>query len=139
MNSNTFQDVHIHDGKLYKYDMDMTYTKIEKSIMITNLIELIKLFAIKELQQYGIKGLEIIRHDCGSGVNFLQTDNLYADDIAVNIERLLNQVDDKEVMITTVNMLSEQMMDMIITNGFCSSGRVVRLMNVYMFLKEYKK
>lgn len=137
-NPNTFACVHsTGDGKLYTYNIQTQYDNETKKNYITKLIQLVVEHADANIRLFGVRGLEIIRDATGTCNNWLDTDKLYADDICVEIFKMMSQITDKEVISTVVNNISEQMSDMIQTNGFCSSGRVVRLMNIYMFLRDY--
>jgi hypothetical protein len=64
-------------------------------------------------------------------------DKIFACDVACEICDILSGIKDEEIIDTTVNHISEQMSDMIRTNGLCPAGRLNRLYNIYTFLRDY--
>ena len=133
----SFPDIHYLDGKLFKYKLSNRYSIEEKQKIIFSLANLIAERANNQIKNFGIKALQVIASDAGSLSNFSRADNLFAEDILVAIAELVIEVNDDEIVNTVVNHIAEQMYDLIITNGWCPQGRVNRLHNVLVFLKDF--
>lgn len=137
-NLNSFPDIHaVTDGKLMKYGIRTRYDSEDIYRFITCLIEIVNERANPAVKLYGINGLAIIKNDIKKPPNYQAVDKIYADDILADICIFISRVEDIEVIDTAVNHISEQMSDMINTSGTCPSGRVNRLFQVYMFLRDY--
>lgn len=132
-----FPDIHgVIDGKLIKYNIITRFSKEDKQNIITALIGLVNTYSNSEIKDFGIKGLSVIRQDANELPNYHSTDNIYACDVLIEISIMIQSIKDEEIISTACNHLCEQMKDMIITNGFCPSGRS-RCFQVYMFLRDY--
>lgn len=125
------------DGKLIKYGIRTRFSNDNKKQLINCLISVIRDRANLEVKDFGIRGLEIIRESIGAPPNYQSFDALLADDIVCEICDLITDIADEEIINTVINHISEQLKDMITTNGTCPSGRCNRLMNVYTFLRDY--
>lgn len=136
-NPNSFPDIHITDGKLFKYHIRTRFSNGIKLRIIQSLIEVIKERANNSLKDFGIRGLQIIANDIGMANNWQGADGMFADDILVEIAELITLVKNEEVINTVINHICEQMSDMIRTNGYCPSGRVNRIHQIYMFLYDH--
>jgi len=133
----SFPDIHrVSDGKLFKYGITTRYSPDDKRKIILSLKDLVAERANPEIQKFGIIGLQLIAQDAGAAPNWQGADQLFADDILVEICHLISLCNDDEVINTAVNHLSEQMSDMIRTSGTCPSGRVNRCIQVYMVLRD---
>ena len=128
-------DIHVFDGMLDKTIRDSPKTPIEKSIIISNMIVLIITRIQEPLRQFGVKVLSIIKNDINSPANYLQSDNIRAEDVVVGIYERIVKEKDIEVVDTVLNEICNQSMDLVMTNGYCPSGRVTRLIQIYNFLK----
>lgn len=136
---NTFSCVHAQgDGKLYRYGISTRFPRETRITLQNCLIDLLKERANPEVLPYGIHGLQVIRDASGTEANYQSTDGMFADDILCEIAELITEVKDDEIIDTAINNIAEQMKDMIVTNGFCPSGRCVRLFQIYMTLRDYK-
>ena len=134
-----FPDIHgVSDGKLIKYNIFTRYSVEVKKKIIDCLIKLVDERANDSVKYYGIKGLTLIRDESGMSTNYQSVDNLLADDILVEISILLSDESDDEVIDTCINHLCEQMCDMIRTSGYCPSGRVNRVFQVFMILNDFR-
>lgn len=136
-NPHSFRDIHYLDGKLYKYNFSNKMSNLDKQKIIVCLIGLINERANREVKDFGVHGLKVIAQEVGTRANYSSPDNLVAEDILVAIGEALVEVNDDEVIDTVVNHISEQMSDLIKTNGWCPQGRCTRLFSVYMFLQDY--
>jgi|688.fasta_scaffold1317305_1 hypothetical protein len=135
-NSYNFQDIHeATDGKLRDYAIITRYSVSEKINMFGSLVNLIKSTNSK-LKLYGIHGINMITSDIQKTANYQSIDKMYADDVLAEICNLLMQEENREIVETSIDILCEQMFDMFTTNGSCQSGRVNRLFQVYVFLRE---
>lgn len=126
------------DGKIYKYGITTRFSINDKKNLIDCLIQVVRDRANPQVREYGIRGLEVIRNDAGTQPNYQNIDGLFADDILCEICDIISEVDDDEVINTAINHIAEQMRDLITTNGWCSSGRVGRLIQCYMILRDYR-
>jgi len=119
-NSNNFINVHDFDSKLINIFKPLkNYSNNEKEKLFQKLCSEIKNF-------YALKTIEIIINDMyipGGGDNFHPENNLDASDILADI--LSREYKD------LLNVIEEQLAD---TNqlGICNSGRVTRLLNIWM-------
>jgi hypothetical protein len=136
-NYNSFPDIHMKDGHLYKYNIPTRFPNEVKHKIIASLIDVINERSNQSIRMFGINGLMIIKQDIGHANNYQSTDGILADDILVEICDIMSVCSDDSIINTVVNHICEQMADMIRTNGTCPSGRVNRLIQVYMILKDY--
>jgi hypothetical protein len=126
------------DGKLFKYGITTRFSISDKKRLIGCLIDVVRDRANEQVRDYGVRGLQIIQESAGCAPNFQVPDGIYADDILCEICEILTEVKNEEIINTAINHISEQMKDAAVTNGWCSTGRASRSMNVYMFLRDYK-
>ena len=118
--SNNFIDVHTFDGKLKGlFTPSRIYTIDEKKISFSNLITLLTDVNAIYATQTMIKDLV---NDKGS--NFHPDNNLDASDILIDI---LQSVNNPYVLIS----LNEQLADCK-NLGLCNSGRVTRLLQIWL-------
>lgn len=135
----TFACVHQQgDGKLFKYEIGTRFSPPDKIIIINSLLGLIRDRANSEIKALGLHGVGIILNDIAQAPNWQSADKIFADDILCEICELISVLSDCEVVDTVVNSICEQMADMIRSNGTCPSGRVNRLWQIYMFLRDLK-
>lgn len=138
-NAAGFGEIHsASDGKLIRYPITTRFMLGDKHKIIDCLLEVVRTRANPQIRDFGIRGLAIIKQDCGAPPNYQSRDRFFADDILCEICDIISSLDDSEVIDTAINHICEQFADMIRTSGTCPSGRVNRLMNVYMFLRDYK-
>ena len=132
----SFQEIHSYtEGKLYKYDINKV-DKATKSNLFNCLIELISKHANENIKNAGITGIKLIYKDIEAPPNFSNSDNILADDVLAEICILISKQQDAEVIMTAVNHICEQMSDMLVTHGTCPVGRVSRLYQIFMFLRD---
>lgn len=136
-NPASFPDIHKTDGKLAKYAIKTRFSINDKHQLISTLIDLIKEKSHPSIREFGVQGLLLIAKDAGMPPNWQGADQLFADDIVAEICSLLVRVNDAEIINTSINHIAEQMADMLRTCGTCPSGRVNRLFQIYMPLKDY--
>lgn len=137
-NPHSYGDVHAaSDGQLKQYSFPVHFTVPEKQRLIQSLAHVIMERGNKEIREYGVQGLAIISRDAGQPPNWQAIDKIAADDVAAEICVLLIRVNDDQIIDTCINHISEQLADMIKTNGFCPSGRVNRLYQCYMIIHDY--
>ena len=137
-NVHTFNDVHTYDTVLDKTNLILTrFTIPEKVELINKLIQNILLLASPNVRIPGMQGIELIRNSVGTSSNGPSPDHMFACDVASEISVMMSKISDEDVKKNIINTICEQMNDMIVTHGFCVSGRVNRLFNVYLFVKEY--
>jgi hypothetical protein len=144
-------DVHIFDHTLKNFHIDKgKFTIKEKNEMFSELLEL--------LDENGKNGLQLIIKDIpidksplgllsdsitNNSItgNFDETNNMYADDIMAEICSYImkesysenkERIEDVKKIISNIN---EQLSDMFLT-GRCSSGRVIRLWQIYYSITE---
>ena len=135
---NTFQCVHkVGDSKLFRYNITTRFSNEDKGRLIDCLINVVQERANPDIRQFGVNGLGIIRGDVGQAPNWQGADSLFVDDILADICDMLSGITEEEVVDTVINHICEQMSDMIRTNGTCPSGRVNRIFEVYMFLRDF--
>lgn len=120
------RNVHTYDASLSNIQIKTTYT-IEHKIEVFNRL-LLSLIQFGE--GVGLDGLKLVIKDTATASNFLVKDSIYADDVLMEIALKLETVKDDETTSNICNLLIEQMSDMM-TKGTCSSGRVVRLLQIY--------
>lgn len=138
-NASAFADIHqVSEGKLFKYNITRRFPTEDKKKIILCLVNLIKERANPQIRDFGIHGIMLIGRDADTQANFQASDNISADDILVEICDLLVDEKDDEIIDTVVNHLSEQMKDMLTTNGTCPVGRASRVFEIYMFLRDTK-
>lgn len=138
-NLNRFPDIHAaSDGMLIKYGITTRFPLETKHHLIDCLIALVSDRATPAVKQYGIDGLSLIKRDIEKPPNYQGADKLWADDVLCEICDILADITDDEILDTAVSHIAEQMSDMIKTSGTCPSGRVNRLIQVYMILRDFK-
>ncbi len=135
-NINSARDIHFTDTHLIKYQIHTRFSHEDKLRIINALLRLINERANSAVKEYGLKGIIIIRNDAGNAPNWSGADQLLADDVLCEICDILADEQDDEVINTVINHICEQMKDMIDTSGYCASGRVARIHQIYMFLKD---
>lgn len=138
-NPQSFRDIHYLDGSLYTYDLqkESALSNEGKAKIMEGLINAVRERANPEIRTECIHALKVIQRSIGTSSNYTHADKLRAEDVFVAIADELVQVDDDEVINTVINHIAEQMSDLLRTNGWCSSGRVIRAMNIYTFIKDY--
>ena len=117
-------DVHEFDGKLQNiYNIPIKYSILEKKEHFSMLITKIKNLNSINTLNIIIQDLEII-----NGSNFQKENNLDTSDILIDILKL-------ELTSDLLSCLDEQLED-ITTMGLCPSGRVTRLLQIYVAFKK---
>lgn len=131
-------DVHQYDGQIANHDIKTRYTLETKNDIFKTLIHIINELAQDNVKSYGINGVNMIMKDAQSISNYDNTNNVYADDILMEICNLISILhEDKELITTLTNTLCEQFYDLYITNGFCAVGRVCRIYQIYRVMNDY--
>ncbi len=134
-----FGEIHsLTDGKLIRYGISTRFQLQDKARIIDCLLEVVRQRANPQVKEYGVRGIQIVQQDAGSAPNYQSRDGLFADDVLCEICDIISSTTEAEIIDTAINHICEQFADMIRTSGTCPSGRVNRLMNVYMFLRDYK-
>lgn len=138
MSNDPIRDVHVYDGK---WDKDIKLPK--RNISINNKIELFK--SLRDLidEPTARAGLDLIINSIGQHSNYDNKNDVFADDILVELcllladtkrkEMLENKEEKKEGKETSadiINNISEQMKDMNLL-GQCPQGRTTRLWQLY--------
>lgn len=113
---NNFIDVHTFDGCLKQPNSFIPITKDKKIKLFQDLIQKLK-------NTYAIQMVNIIIKDIDTGVNFQPENNLDCADILVAI--LEKDYTDM------LPIIEEQLVD-IFQLGQCPSGRVTRLLSIYL-------
>lgn len=120
-------DVHVFDGKLKGiFTQHKIYTLEEKKVCFSFLMTKLK-------DPAAIKSLQTITHDLSEiqGSNYQVENEVDASNILVEI---IQWIENPDVLLT----LSEQLSD--ITNlGVCPSGRVTRLLQIWIAFSVFKK
>jgi hypothetical protein len=120
------ESVHIYDGKLFK--VPIPERTIEEKKVLFELF-MIRISSLK-VERSIIDNLVMIMNDTRKPQNYLATDNIYADDILAEIIDIMMKKTDTDVM----TVLFEELLDM--TTGRCSSGRCVRLYQIFLALRN---
>lgn len=117
--------VHLFDGKLFKIPIQ-NRTIEEKRYLFSIFRDKISTLPISSSI---IRNMDTIMNDAHTSQNYLNTDRIYADDILAEIIDITIHKDTDIIPI-----FLEQMVDM--QTGLCSSGRVVRLYQILLALKD---
>ena len=132
------KNVHSYDGGIIKFNIKTKYTFDEK---VAEFKKLKSLFdekiadkVDKKMYLQGIKGINFIENDIQTKKNFSKKDNVYADDILMEICLKINNFQDDKLNDILINII-EQMFDML-KMGRCSSGRVIRLIQIYHVIND---
>lgn len=120
--SNSFFDVHLFDGN-WVHNITTRFTREEKCILFDWI-----LFQINELSVKSM-GLELVIQKTQQYDNFDQKNNVYADDVLVEICSKLIKLKNED-RVDILKLLIEQMNDMYIL-GQCPQGRTTRLFQLY--------
>jgi hypothetical protein len=118
--------VHEFDGKLPKIPIK-SRTPNEKQALFSIFGNKIKILPISNSSI--IRNMETIMNEMSTPQNYLVTDGIYADDILAEIIDIIIHKDTDIIPI-----FLEQMLD--ICTGACPSGRVVRLYQILLALKD---
>jgi len=136
---NLFGCVHrAGDTKLYRYGITTRFSNEDKVRIIDSLLAVIADRASPEIRDFALRGVGIIRQDTGQAPNWQGADQIFADDVLCEICDIISSITDEGIIDTTINSIGEQMKDMIVTNGLCSSGKCNRLFQIYMVLRDMK-
>ena len=124
-NPSSFIDVHTFDGSL-SHNIKNRFTLEEKCVMFNWLI--VQINTISSLDCDSITGLKLVIENTQHS-NFDSKNNVYADDILVEICAKLIDVKENE-RISILKNIAEQMSDMY-RLGQCPQGRTTRLIQIY--------
>jgi hypothetical protein len=113
-------NVHLFDNTLTNNDIK---TEVTNDIKLKEFNELYNKFKTND----GKRGLRLIINDIQKPANYDTTNQMYADDVLIEIYKLLDKTD-------VIEYLEEQISDMY-TSGQCPQGRVIRLYQIYSSLK----
>lgn len=133
VDTNNFRDVHTEYDSKYTHDICTKYTIQEKKDKFNILIN--------EMQSLhlDLRGIQTVINDSQTPSNFDTINNLYADDVLIeiiNVLEILSALDENNFnRISIYKNIIEQMNDMI-TLGSCPQGRTNRLMQIYKSLLE---
>jgi hypothetical protein len=122
------KNVHEYDGLLNEYKTPYTFTIEEKHELYKQYFEVIKEYELENHK--GVQGVFLVIKDTCQPPNFLDTDNIYADDVLASIITETIKSTDLEQKKEVTELVLNQMSDML-KLGRCSSGRVVRLVQIW--------
>jgi len=118
--------VHVFDGKLFKIPIK-SRTSDEKRALFSVFRNKISTLPIPNPSI--IRNMEVIMDEMSMPQNYLATDGLFADDVLAEIIDIIIHKDTDVIPI-----FLEMLLDM--NSGLCCSGRVVRLHQILMALKD---
>jgi hypothetical protein len=126
-------DVHKYDSEVRNINIPTKLSKGFKAMYFSKLRELIFEHSESQVKDKALQVMDILFRDMETPPNFLGS---YADDILCEIAILLEEEKDIEYIKMIINLLCEQFTDLVNTSGWCPSGRVSRILCVYVVAKD---